>query len=94
MLTFARELRDTLVRAGGFEVSLTREDDSFVPLETRITRAARRGRMYFYRCTRMRFPRAAPRGRPSILWRTVPLTRRRANWPNAMTAPTSCRVWI
>ena len=43
MLTFARELRDTLVRAGGFEVSLTREDDSFVPLETRITRAREAG---------------------------------------------------
>lgn len=36
MLTFARELRDVLRRAG-VEVLLTREDDSFVPLETRIT---------------------------------------------------------
>ncbi len=43
MLTFAQELRDTLVRAGGFEVVLTREDDSFVPLETRITRAHEAG---------------------------------------------------
>lgn len=37
MLTFAQELRDTLVRAGGFEVILTREDDNFVPLESRIS---------------------------------------------------------
>lgn len=37
MLTFAQELRDILVRAGGFEVVLTRDDDTFVPLETRIS---------------------------------------------------------
>ncbi|WP_417249086.1 N-acetylmuramoyl-L-alanine amidase [Celeribacter sp.] len=43
MLTFAQELRDALVRAGGFEVTLTRTDDTFVPLETRITRAREAG---------------------------------------------------
>ncbi len=32
---FARELRDGLRRAGGFEVVLTRDDDVFVPLEAR-----------------------------------------------------------
>jgi N-acetylmuramoyl-L-alanine amidase len=37
MLTFAQELRDILVRAGNFEVILTRDDDSFVPLETRVS---------------------------------------------------------
>ncbi|MFT6426015.1 MAG: N-acetylmuramoyl-L-alanine amidase [Celeribacter sp.] len=37
MLAFAQELRDVLVRAGGFEVVLTRDDDTFVPLETRIS---------------------------------------------------------
>lgn len=36
MLTFARELRDVLRRAGGFEVVLTREDDRFVSLERRV----------------------------------------------------------
>lgn len=42
MLTFARELREALLRAGGFEVVLTREDDVFVSLEgrVRIARAA------------------------------------------------------
>ena len=42
MLRFARELRDTLRRAGGFEVMLTRDDDIFVPLEMRqsLARAA------------------------------------------------------
>ncbi len=42
MLGFARELRDTLLRAGGFEVMLTRDDDIFVPLEMRqsLARAA------------------------------------------------------
>ncbi|SEK42264.1 N-acetylmuramoyl-L-alanine amidase [Pacificibacter marinus] len=37
MLSFAQELRDVLVRAGGFDVVLTRNDDTFVPLETRIS---------------------------------------------------------
>lgn len=39
MLTFARELQDVLNRAGGFEVTMTRSADEFVPLETRITKA-------------------------------------------------------
>lgn len=37
MLTFARELKAELVRAGGFAVVLTREQDVFVPLEARIS---------------------------------------------------------
>ncbi|MGL4312063.1 MAG: N-acetylmuramoyl-L-alanine amidase [Paracoccaceae bacterium] len=41
MLIFARELKDVLLRsgdlAGGVNVILTREDDVFVPLETRIS---------------------------------------------------------
>lgn len=36
MLSFARELKETLIRAGGFEVVLTREDDSFVSLDRRV----------------------------------------------------------
>jgi N-acetylmuramoyl-L-alanine amidase len=36
MLAFARELREALRRAGGFEVVLTRNDDIFVSLEGRI----------------------------------------------------------
>jgi N-acetylmuramoyl-L-alanine amidase len=39
MLTFARELRDLLLREGGFEVFLTRDDDIFVPLEMRVSLA-------------------------------------------------------
>jgi N-acetylmuramoyl-L-alanine amidase len=39
MLTFARELQEVLRRAGGFEVSLTREGDYFVSLEARVARA-------------------------------------------------------
>ncbi len=39
ILGFARELREALIRAGGFEVALTRDDDRFVPLESRITLA-------------------------------------------------------
>jgi N-acetylmuramoyl-L-alanine amidase len=39
LLGFARELREELLRAGGFKVSLTRDEDVFVPLETRITLA-------------------------------------------------------
>lgn len=37
MLTFARELKEELLRAGGFSVVMTREEDVFVPLETRIS---------------------------------------------------------
>ena len=37
MLTFARELKDALVRDGRFRVVMTREDDVFVPLETRTS---------------------------------------------------------
>ncbi len=37
MLTFAREMQETLLRAGGFEVVLTRTEDVFVPLESRIS---------------------------------------------------------
>lgn len=37
MLTFARELKELLVRDGGFRVVMTRDDDIFVPLEARIS---------------------------------------------------------
>jgi N-acetylmuramoyl-L-alanine amidase len=37
MLTFARELKDVLVRDGRFSVVLTRDEDVFVPLETRTS---------------------------------------------------------
>ena len=43
MLTFARELQEVLRRAGGHEVVLTREDDSFVSLERRVAVAHRAG---------------------------------------------------
>lgn len=43
MLTFARELRETLLRAGGFEVVLTREGDHFVSLERRVALAHQAG---------------------------------------------------
>jgi len=42
MLTFARELEEALLRAGGFEVSLTRTGDYFVSLERRIAMAHER----------------------------------------------------
>lgn len=37
MLTFARSLKELLIRTGEAEVVMTREDDSFVPLEERIS---------------------------------------------------------
>jgi N-acetylmuramoyl-L-alanine amidase len=37
MLTFARELKEALIRDGRFSVVLTRDDDVFVPLETRTS---------------------------------------------------------
>jgi len=41
MLSFARDLREALLRRGGYEVVLTREDDRFVSLEARIALAHR-----------------------------------------------------
>ncbi|AXI56985.1 N-acetylmuramoyl-L-alanine amidase AmiC (plasmid) [Pseudoseohaeicola sp. NH-UV-7] len=43
MLQFARELREVLVRSGGFEVVLTRDADVFVSLQERIAIAHRAG---------------------------------------------------
>ncbi|MEQ8899921.1 MAG: N-acetylmuramoyl-L-alanine amidase [Roseovarius sp.] len=43
MLIFARELREVLLRAGGFDVVLTREKDEFVSLERRVALAHRAG---------------------------------------------------
>ncbi|MGR3615988.1 MAG: N-acetylmuramoyl-L-alanine amidase [Paracoccaceae bacterium] len=43
MLTFARELRDVLIRSGGFKVTLLRDDDAFVSLERRVALAHRAG---------------------------------------------------
>ncbi|MGV6803747.1 MAG: N-acetylmuramoyl-L-alanine amidase [Ruegeria sp.] len=43
MLTFARELREHLLRAGGYEVVMTRVEDHFVSLERRISLAHRAG---------------------------------------------------
>ncbi|MDJ1008574.1 MAG: N-acetylmuramoyl-L-alanine amidase [Paracoccaceae bacterium] len=43
MLAFARELEETIIRGGLFDVALTRDADEFVPLETRISRARAAG---------------------------------------------------
>lgn len=43
MLTFARELREVLLRSGGFEVVLTRDEDVFVSLDRRIALAHQAG---------------------------------------------------
>lgn len=43
VLKFARELKEALLRDGGFEVVMTRDEDVFVPLETRISIAQQAG---------------------------------------------------
>jgi N-acetylmuramoyl-L-alanine amidase len=43
MLIFARELQETLLRAGNFKVVLTRQGDEFVPLEARLSVALSAG---------------------------------------------------
>lgn len=43
MLIFALELQEILLRAGNFDVVLTREDDSFIPLEMRVSIARKAG---------------------------------------------------
>jgi N-acetylmuramoyl-L-alanine amidase len=47
VLTFARELKEVLLRDGRFLVVLTREDDVFVPLEARISIARAAGAHVF-----------------------------------------------
>ena len=47
MMIFARTLKEVLLRDGGFEVVLTREEDVFVPLETRISMAHQAGAQVF-----------------------------------------------
>ena len=47
MMVFARELKEVLLRDGGFKVVLTREEDVFVPLETRISIAHQAGAQVF-----------------------------------------------
>lgn len=47
MLGFARELKEMLLRDGGFLVVMTREEDVFVPLETRISVARAAGAHVF-----------------------------------------------
>jgi N-acetylmuramoyl-L-alanine amidase len=43
MLNLARELKETLVLSGDYEVFLTRDEDVFLSLQGRITRARERG---------------------------------------------------
>ena len=43
MLTFAREIKEVLLRAGGFKVVLTRTENVFVPLEARVSIARQAG---------------------------------------------------
>ncbi len=47
MLGFARELKEVLLRDGSFQVVMTREEDVFVPLETRISIARAAGAQVF-----------------------------------------------
>lgn len=47
MLTFARELKEMLLRDGRVKVVMTREADEFVPLETRISIAHAAGAQVF-----------------------------------------------
>lgn len=47
MLSFARELKEVLIRDGNFDVVTTRDEDVFVPLETRISIARQAGAHVF-----------------------------------------------
>ena len=47
VLSFARELKEALLRDGGFQVVMTRESDVFVPLESRISIARAAGAQVF-----------------------------------------------
>lgn len=47
MLTFARELKEVFLRAGGAQIVLTRSEDVFVPLEERLSIARAAGAHVF-----------------------------------------------
>ena len=47
VLSFALRLKEALIRTGRFDVVLTRTDDTFVPLSTRMTRARGAGAQAF-----------------------------------------------
>ena len=62
MLTFARELREALVRAGGFEVVLTRDADVFVSLDARVRIARQAGADVFLSLHADALPEGEARG--------------------------------
>ncbi|ETX16521.1 N-acetylmuramoyl-L-alanine amidase [Roseivivax halodurans JCM 10272] len=47
MMTFARDLKDVLLRSGGFDVEMTRSGDGFMSLEGRVAAAHRAGAEVF-----------------------------------------------
>ncbi len=89
MLSFAREVRDTLRRAGGFEVVLTRDADEFVSLEGRVARAHQAQADVFISLHADAL-KAMPMAPRSIPCRMKPATRPRPRWPNGMTGRISC----
>ena len=92
MLRFARELRDVLVRSGGYEVILLRDGDHFVSLERRVALAHQARGMCSCPFTRIPCPKGWPMGRQSTCF---PKRRRmwpRQNWLNGMIARICCLV--
>ena len=95
MLIFARELKEALVRDGRFAVVMTRDDDVFVPLETRISIARAAGADRVPVAAR----RCAGRGRGAGRDDLHPVGRGDGRggarrWPSAMTATICWRASI
>ena len=94
MMVFARELKEVLLRDGGFKVSLTREDDSFVPLETRISIADMAKAQVFLALQADALAEGEAVGAIVYTLAMMPLTRRQPPWRNGTPGMICLRALI
>ncbi len=88
MLAFGLKLRDLLERSGKYRVSMTRKDDTFIPLtRARAHRAPAQGRaVHFGPCRLGAAQRGCCGGRERLyVVRTPPPTRKPDGWPRPKT---------
>ena len=91
VLAFARSLKTKLEATSHYEVYLTREDDTFLPLRERVEFAAEEGREPVPVDTRRLLPQAdrqSRRAQPSTRCRSRPPTRRRKSSRPRRISPT------
>ncbi|WP_244500205.1 N-acetylmuramoyl-L-alanine amidase [Methyloceanibacter superfactus] len=99
VLQFAKELRQKLVATGRYEVHLTREDDTFLPLKERVAIAQKKGAGLFLSIHADYFPARIDDARGATIYTLSERAseRRRGRSPPRRTSPTpspasSCRA--